>query len=89
MKTKHTPGPWSRNIRRNGKFPVIFSGRNNYVAIAQQQKDGEETEANIDLIASAPELLEALELICDSGCTLSDFLTDKMTAAIAKARGEQ
>lgn len=61
--TKHTKGPWHRNIRADGKYPVIFAGRNQHVALATQQEDSEETEANIDLIAAAPELLEALELL--------------------------
>jgi hypothetical protein len=60
MGTKHTPGPWHRNIRSNGKYPVVFAGRNQHVAIVSQQHDGHETEANIDLVATAPELLEAL-----------------------------
>jgi hypothetical protein len=57
----HTKGPWSRNIRANGKYPVVFAGRNQHVATVCQQKDGAETEANIDLVHAAPCLLEALE----------------------------
>lgn len=60
METKHTPGPWSRNIKANGKYPVVFAGRNQHVAVVHQQKDGAETEANIDLVAAAPDLLAAL-----------------------------
>jgi hypothetical protein len=60
--SKHTPGPWHRNIKANGKYPVVFAGRNQHIAQAIQQKDGNETEANIDLISSAPELLGALEI---------------------------
>jgi hypothetical protein len=58
---KHTPGPWYRNIRANGKYPVVFAGRNQHIAKVEQQSTGTETEANIDLIAAAPELLDALE----------------------------
>lgn len=58
---KFTPGPWHRNIRANGKYPVIFAGRNTHVAVAKQMETPEETEANIDLIAAAPDLLAALE----------------------------
>jgi hypothetical protein len=50
---KATPRPWSRNIRANGKYPVIFSGRNQHVCIVSQQTDPNETEANIDLICDA------------------------------------
>ena len=55
--TKHTLGPWHRNIRANGKYPTVFAGRNQHVAVIAQQDNPEETEANIDLIAAAPELL--------------------------------
>lgn len=61
----HTPGPWFRNIRANGKYPVVFAGRNQHVATVCQQKDSAETEANIDLIAAAPDLLAALHEIAD------------------------
>jgi len=57
----HTPGPWHRNIRANGKYPVVFAGRNQHVAKVEQQTLGAETEANIDLIAAAPDLLAALQ----------------------------
>ena len=63
-RAKFTPGPWSRNIRAGGKYPVVFAGRNTYVAIAQQMPNPVETEANIELIAAAPSLYEALEQIC-------------------------
>ncbi len=60
--SQHTPGPWHRNIRANGKYPVVFAGRNQHVATTTQQTDPVETEANIDLIAAAPDLLEALKM---------------------------
>lgn len=59
--TKHTPGPWHRNIRANGKYTTVFAGRNQHVAVINQQDNPEETEANIDLIAAAPEMLRILE----------------------------
>lgn len=63
MSTQHTPGPWNRNIRAGGKYPTVFAGRNQHVAVATQQKDPAETEANIDLIAAAPDLLAALRYV--------------------------
>lgn len=88
--SKHTPGPWHRNIRANGHYPVVFAGRNQHVATATQQTDPAETEANIDLIATAPELLQALrELIeaathhqADAAAALA-----QARAAVAKAEG--
>lgn len=60
MADKHTPGPWHRNIRARGKYPVVFSGRNKHVTVVCQQRNPDETEANIDLVAAAPELLDDL-----------------------------
>lgn len=95
QKQAFTPGPWLRNIRCDGKYSTVFAGRNTHVAHVCQQKDGAETEANIDLIASAPDLLEACEVALE-------FIEARerkynMTAstegnllrfAIAKARGQ-
>lgn len=83
--TQHTAGPWHRNIRAEGKYAVIFSGRNTHVAVASGHGNlpGAEIEANIDLIAAAPELLAALELIVEH---FGDPLK-VANSAIAKARG--
>lgn len=95
MTTKHTPGPWSRNIRANGKYPIVFAGRNQHVAQACQQKDGAETESNIDLIAAAPDLLTALEEIVaewsGDGCMADHNDTagiEWARAALARAKGQ-
>lgn len=92
MSTQHTPGPWNRNIRAGGKYPTAFAGRNQHVAVATQQKDPAETEANIDLIAAAPELLAALLNVVSAyepnrhGVTPEWITTAR--AAIAKAEGK-
>jgi len=89
----HTPGPWYRNIPADGKYPTVFAGRNQHVAVASQQKDSAETEANISLIAAAPELLDALALLLPyaaraiQGTTEGQPLLDAARAAIAKAEG--
>lgn len=57
---KFTPGPWHRNIRAGGKYSTVFAGRNTHVAHVCQQPTGDETEANIDLVAAAPALLALL-----------------------------
>jgi hypothetical protein len=56
----HTPTPWHRNIKANGKYPTIFAGRNNHICTVAQQSTGEETEANIDFIIGAVNSHEAL-----------------------------
>lgn len=99
--SKPTLGPWHRNIRANGKYPVVgvvFAGRNQHIATVIHQEDREETEANIDLIAAAPELLEALECahtvlyllskeISALGCD-AHKVPERVKAAIRKAKGE-
>ena len=87
MNAKHTPGPWHRNIRANGKYPTVFAGRNQHVAVVKQQGDPSETEANIDLVAAAPELLAALQKAVRFGGLFPD-LKEEAEAAIAKATGE-
>ena len=88
---KHTSGPWHRNISADGKYPTVFAGRNQHVAVASQQKDSAETEANISLIAAAPDLLDALQDLLDVvGVRIDDpriVQFDRARAAIAKAGG--
>ena len=70
--SKHTPGPWHRNIPPASKYPTVWSGRNTHVAAISpgaHRRSGngctmseEEQEANINLIAAAPEMLAALKV---------------------------
>jgi hypothetical protein len=48
----------------------------------------DEARANANLIAAAPDLLEALEDIIASQSAILDELTAKARAAIAKAKGD-
>ena len=60
----HTPGPWSRNIKPATKYTVVFAGRNTHVArVVTDGLAEEEVEANIALIAAAPDLLAALQYL--------------------------
>ena len=88
--TKHTPAPWHRNIRANGKYPVIYAGRNTHVAMAKGHDylPPEEIEANIDLIAAAPELLEALKNILSYEISCPKTIQEQATRAIIKAEGK-
>ena len=66
MISKHTPAPWHRNIpSKDARYPTIYAGRNTHIAVASGhgQLSNEEIEANISLIAAAPELLEACRQI--------------------------
>lgn len=83
----HTAGPWHRNIKANGRYPIVFSGRNNHVATASQQANPAETEANIDLIAAAPDLLAACQAALLRDDIAADELGDKLRTAVNKATG--
>ena len=89
--SKHTPGPWSlrgRTIR--GPHPKDPKGRTRIVAAAIWDRGTyvDEAEANADLIAAAPELLEALERVKATGVFLGAIPQEMVDAAIAKAKGE-
>jgi hypothetical protein len=60
MRPQHTPGPWHRSTKPITKYPVIFAGRNNHIAvvICHEGLTSAECEANADIIAAAPELFE-------------------------------
>lgn len=91
-KGKHTPGPWFRNIRAGGHYPVIYAGPKGdhvHVATACQMATPEETEANIDLIAAAPEMLEALKaaLATLKSAGIQKDVRQQCEAVIASAEG--
>lgn len=101
-KVKHTPGPWKFNKTQSYEFECPKLGLtltfNNHIA------DQDATVANADLIAAAPEMLEALEAMADylerqerdyrqmkvkdRGWAVHNTYYQAMKAAIAKAKGE-
>ncbi|TKY81063.1 hypothetical protein R0L47_13540 [Pectobacterium polonicum] len=101
---KHTPGPWFVNgkesIKVTGNMNVIQThssdGLGYHVAYASgwvdDKETAEEARCNANLIASAPDLLEALEgIIADEGrgwAAINPPRTEAAKAAIAKAKGE-
>ena len=85
MKNQHTPGPW----KHDEKWGLIKYGKTEICALHSGN------EANAHLIASAPDLLEALRfLLADYIAIQGDKLTgstvpiEMAQAAIAKAKGE-
>ena len=96
---KHTKGKWehSVNYMKGSDFQDkdINEGIvvvNNYVIAKIYGNNGEEIRANTNLIASAPEMLEALKLIAKSdefaGGTSVEELQRIAKEAIAKAEGK-
>ena len=98
MNAKFTPGPWSRDkyghvIDTKGESVLLRS-----VSIACSGMMVDEAEKNTDLIAAAPDLLEALIFCLDGLRTYApehmhglqkDSYIRKASSAIAKATGEQ
>jgi hypothetical protein len=88
--SKHTPGPWK--IEHDYKPYVINAGAGHTIcAITGTAAIRPEAEANARLIAAAPEMLEALKLVRESG--LADeygasAVEDAINAAIKKATGQ-
>ena len=85
---KHTKGPWFKD----GHFirQVDDSGLIAELYISPNSNDGRNQSLtdNARLIAAAPEMLEALEAICDSCLSLSFDELCLIKNAIRKARGE-
>lgn len=82
MKT-HTPGPWRTtglNVRAGDA--LICYATNHW---ADDETPESERQANADLIASAPELLDALERLVHP--TADDDDLDYAREVIRKARG--
>jgi len=91
--TKFTPGPW----RWNKDKSVLFSRLN--AAVVDSKEDEHVgavvvvNNANANLIAAAPELYNALELLVNGFYEVDsleqwEMWIDQARAALAKARGE-
>ena len=85
-----TPGPWHIGLRPS---PMIYGADSSQVAdFRGDLLDSGEAQANARLIAAAPDLLAALEMIANSdkhkGGTFVLELQTIARAAIAKAKGE-
>lgn len=96
-KAKHTPGPWEVSNLLRSYGSVYVRADRNFVRVYDEWGSEEMQLANARLIASAPELLEALEGLL---CWCQGYEADKLNphafshmesarAAIAKATGEQ
>lgn len=87
--SQHTPGPWKASS-------TWVTGETDDITIAQcsyRDKNLNESEANAHLIAAAPDMLHALELIGKYSDRLDydqwGTVISTINAAIAKARGQE
>ncbi len=84
--SKHTPGPFERiGICIMSATPG-WTGRT--LAKLFDVDTKAELEANGDLFAAAPDLLEACESAIDCLAPHMDMVRDELEAAIARAKGE-
>ena len=97
MSAQHTPGPWTvqtpekrKNGYENWNTYCVRSSRNVHLATVGHvdRFHEDDHEANARLIAAAPELLAALELIYSNAAESPEWIRDRISLAIAKAKGE-
>ena len=100
--TQHTPGPWS-DSGHDGKRNVIVESKLGSIAAVWDTGDTMQMKANAQLIAAAPDLLEALtellqeryvdgdesdqEFDAQGNWTCNSPASIKARAAIARAKG--
>lgn len=83
--TKHTPGPWARDLLSNSRGWVVRSGEPEFGPIVctvngKFSAAGNPGQANSCLIAAAPELLAELErMVGHFGAWAADHSTDATT----------
>lgn len=83
---KHTPGPWILKQTRDGKAILINGGH--VGEVHSDDIDTDEAWSNANLIAAAPEMLEALQFIVDSnGLKITAAITETVQKVINKAKG--
>ena len=97
---QHTPGPWVLELENNPKgFQKILGGHwgmHNIAQVVKRQSMKDEDEANVQLVASSPDLLAALRDMVEFCATNDNFIDGEFPvpefitqahAAIAKAEG--
>lgn len=93
--SKHTPGPW--RISRTSGMEIFISHDHDqpnrvagyFAEVRRFTSDSEQVEANAQLIAAAPDLLEALIDLADWYREHTGLPPTAANAAIAKATGGQ
>ncbi len=65
-KNEHTPGPWKYTPTNTELVSHIIRSTDGWAVATVTPKDGDETAQNAQLIAAAPDMLEALEGALDT-----------------------
>ena len=98
MDSKHTPGPWKYHLNVGPTKALIFEADGSTIVELANRTCDSRFEANVRLIAAAPDLLAALKLAYlrldqvqpghgTRANDLRDYLLPPLRAAIAKAEG--
>ena len=94
MSAKHTPGPWSFGYGVTTEYGEVFgvgvTTKPDWTVVCAVSRPGDVNaidEANARLIAAAPDLLEALQVMLDAAQHDITTECDIARAAIAKAIG--
>ena len=93
--SKHTRSPWKKGndciiAEIDRHVPTLIAITGGYgMGIPAVIPDDEEAEANQRLMIAAPEMLEALKRIKETGVFLGAVAQEMMESAIAKAEGVQ
>ena len=105
MTVKHTPGPWILvtvptsvgschkigpfpNGSRSSTFACVYADGHR-LGIDDALPAAQELSANAQLIAAAPDLLDACIAAEWNSLDLPEFVRERLVAAIAKATGER
>ena len=81
----HTPGPWRTtglNVRAGDALICYATNHWSNIELPEAER-----QANARLIASAPELLAALELIHSNAGESPEWIRERIAPAIAKVKG--
>jgi hypothetical protein len=86
---QHTPGPWAILERAEDSRTHISNGAHIVCTLGTTRTDGSPNHSpNARLIAAAPDLLDALQAVCDAYGDRDTLLMAQCKAALAKAKGE-
>lgn len=81
----HTPAPWAFSINHSGDYQL--RGSNGHL-VFQISTGTIPDNSDARLIASAPELLRALELVFSNAGESPEWIRARIAPVISKAKGE-
>lgn len=81
----HTPAPWAFSINHSGDYQLRGSNGHLVFQVSTGTIPG---NSDARLIASAPELLAALELVFSNAGESPEWIRARIAPVISKAKGE-